>query len=87
MSEAVEVLACHHRLSGLESLFSVLVPVPLLQLMALTDSSGSDRVQIITPSAALTRNGQKQLVREVTEIVANISGDPTRAGRTRVILN
>ena len=44
------------------------------------------RVQVITPPAALTREGQKQLVKEVTEIVARISGDPSQAGRTWVIL-
>ncbi len=53
---------------------------------AATDSSRTVRVQIITPPAALTRDGQKQLVKEVTEIVAKISGDPTQASRTWVIL-
>ena len=53
---------------------------------AATDSARTVRVQIITPPAALTRAGQKQLVAEVTEIVARISGDPTQAGRTWVLL-
>jgi phenylpyruvate tautomerase PptA (4-oxalocrotonate tautomerase family) len=44
------------------------------------------RVQIVTPPAVLTRDGQKQLVKEVTEIVAKISGDPSQAGRTWVLL-
>jgi phenylpyruvate tautomerase PptA (4-oxalocrotonate tautomerase family) len=44
------------------------------------------RVQIITPPSVLTREGQKQLVREVTEIVTKISGDPSQAGRTWVLL-
>jgi len=44
------------------------------------------RVQVITPPGALTRDGQKQLVREVTEIVARISGDQTQASRTWVLL-
>ncbi|TGK04006.1 hypothetical protein EHO59_10830 [Leptospira semungkisensis] len=44
------------------------------------------RVQVITPPGALKREGQKQLVKEVTEIVAKISGDPSQAGRTWVIL-
>jgi len=35
---------------------------------------------------ALTRDGQKQLVKEVTEIVTRISGDPTQATRTWVLL-
>ncbi len=53
---------------------------------AATDSARTVRVQIITPPAALTRDGQKQLVKEVTEIVTKISGDPTVAGRTGVLL-
>jgi phenylpyruvate tautomerase PptA (4-oxalocrotonate tautomerase family) len=53
---------------------------------AASDSARTVRVQIITPPAALTRAGQKQLVKEVTEIVTKISGDPTQAGRTWVLL-
>src|SRR6266850_8306817 len=53
---------------------------------AATDSARTVRVQIITPPAALTRDGQKQLVKEITEIVARISGDPNQASRTWVIL-
>jgi len=53
---------------------------------AATDSARTVRVQIITPPAALSREGQKQLVKEATEIVAKISGDPTQASRTWVIL-
>ena len=51
-----------------------------------TDAARTVRVQVITPPAALTRDGQKQLVAEVTEIVARISGDPSQAGRTWVLL-
>jgi len=53
---------------------------------AATDSARTVRVQIITPPAALSRDGQKQLVKEVTEIVTRISGDPTQASRTWVLL-
>lgn len=53
---------------------------------AATDSARTVRVQVITPPGVLTRDGQKQLVKEVTEIVARISGDPTQAGRTWVLL-
>src|ERR1700730_2930138 len=53
---------------------------------AATDSARTVRVQVITPPAALTRDGQKQLVKEITEIVTKISGDPTQAGRTWVLL-
>jgi phenylpyruvate tautomerase PptA (4-oxalocrotonate tautomerase family) len=53
---------------------------------AATDSARTVRVQVITPPGALTREGQKQLVKEVTEIVTRMSGDPTQAGRTWVLL-
>ena len=44
------------------------------------------RVQIITPPGALTRSGQKQLVQEVTKILADICGHPSQAARTWVLL-
>src|SRR5438046_6897918 len=53
---------------------------------AATDSARTVRVQVITPPAALTREGQRRLVKEVTEIVTKVSGDPTQTGRTWVIL-
>src|SRR2546428_13616083 len=53
---------------------------------AATDSARTVRIQVITPPAALTRDGQKQLVKEITEIVTRISGDPAQASRTWVIL-
>jgi phenylpyruvate tautomerase PptA (4-oxalocrotonate tautomerase family) len=49
-------------------------------------SARTVRVQVITPPSALTREGQKQLVKEITEIVTRISGDPTQASRTWVLL-
>ncbi len=51
-----------------------------------TASSRTVRVQIITPPGSLNRDGQKQIVREATEIVSRIAGDETLAGRTWVIL-
>src|SRR5947209_12843147 len=53
---------------------------------AATDSARTVRVQVITPPAALTREGQTRLVKEVTEMVTNLSGDPTRARRASVML-
>ena len=53
---------------------------------AATASARTVRVQIVTPPAALTREGQKQLARDVTEIVTRLSGDPSQGGRTWVIL-
>ncbi|TGK03489.1 hypothetical protein EHO58_13780 [Leptospira selangorensis] len=44
------------------------------------------RVQVITPPGVLNRNGQKQLVKEITEIVVEISSDPSQASRTWVLL-
>jgi phenylpyruvate tautomerase PptA (4-oxalocrotonate tautomerase family) len=45
------------------------------------------RVQVITPPGALTREGQKALVKEATEIVAKASGDPEQKKRTWVLLS
>jgi phenylpyruvate tautomerase PptA (4-oxalocrotonate tautomerase family) len=53
---------------------------------AATDQARTVRVQVITPPAALTRDGQRQLVKDATEIVARIAGDPSQAGRTWVLL-
>src|SRR4029077_559028 len=44
------------------------------------------RIQIITPPGALTRDAQKQLVKDATGILANICGDPSLAKRTWVLL-
>ena len=52
-----------------------------------TDAARTVRVQVITPPAALSREGQKQLVAEATEIVARIAGDPSQAAGTWVLLS
>jgi phenylpyruvate tautomerase PptA (4-oxalocrotonate tautomerase family) len=44
------------------------------------------RVQVLTPPGVLKRAAQKQLVSDVTQIVAKISGDPGQAVRTWVLL-
>jgi phenylpyruvate tautomerase PptA (4-oxalocrotonate tautomerase family) len=44
-------------------------------------------VQVITPPGALNRDGQRQLTREATDIVAKIAGDPGLTARTWVILS
>src|SRR3954468_13070989 len=44
------------------------------------------RVQIVTPPGSLKRDGQKQIVKEATEIVTKIAGDATQAARTWVVL-
>jgi phenylpyruvate tautomerase PptA (4-oxalocrotonate tautomerase family) len=51
-----------------------------------TPSSRTVRVQIITPPGSLTRDGQHQITREATDIVAKAAGDPSLAARTWVIL-
>jgi phenylpyruvate tautomerase PptA (4-oxalocrotonate tautomerase family) len=51
-----------------------------------TDSARTVRIQVLTPPGALNRAGQKSLVKEATEIVARVSGDPTQAARTWVLL-
>ena len=53
---------------------------------AATDSTRTVRVQILTPPGVFTRAGQKQLVDDVTSIVAEISGDPSQVQRTWVLL-
>jgi len=44
------------------------------------------RIQVVTPPGALSREGQKQIVKDATEIVAKICRDPTQARRTWVLL-
>jgi phenylpyruvate tautomerase PptA (4-oxalocrotonate tautomerase family) len=44
------------------------------------------RIQIITPPGALTRDAQKQLVKDATGLLADICGDPSLAKRTWVLL-
>ena len=53
---------------------------------AATSSARTVRVQVLTPPGALSRAGQQSLVAEATEIVAKVSGDPTQAARTWVLL-
>jgi phenylpyruvate tautomerase PptA (4-oxalocrotonate tautomerase family) len=45
------------------------------------------RVQVITPPGVLNREGQRQLVKDATQIVADVSGDPAQAQRTWVLLS
>jgi phenylpyruvate tautomerase PptA (4-oxalocrotonate tautomerase family) len=59
---------------------------PVAVNTASTGAARTVRVQVITPPAVLSRQGQKQLVKEITEIVTRISADPTQASRTWVIL-
>jgi phenylpyruvate tautomerase PptA (4-oxalocrotonate tautomerase family) len=54
---------------------------------AATDSARVVRVQVITPPGALSRDGQKQLTKDITEIITKISGDPSQKERTWVILS
>jgi phenylpyruvate tautomerase PptA (4-oxalocrotonate tautomerase family) len=54
---------------------------------AATGSARTVRVQVLTPPGVLNRAGQKQLVKEATEIVARIAGDPSQASRTWVLLS
>ncbi len=53
---------------------------------AATDQAPVVRVDILTPPGALDRDGQRRLVAEATQIVADVAGDPTQAGRTWVVL-
>ena len=51
-----------------------------------TSSSRTVRVQIVTPPGSLNRDGQRQITREATDIIAKAAGDPGLAARTWVIL-
>jgi phenylpyruvate tautomerase PptA (4-oxalocrotonate tautomerase family) len=51
-----------------------------------TPAARTVRVEVLTPPDALSREGQQQLVAEATEIVTRLSGDPSQAGRTWVLL-
>ncbi|WNV84406.1 hypothetical protein [Umezawaea sp. Da 62-37] len=51
-----------------------------------TPSARTVRVQIVTPPGSLDREGQRRIVKEATEIVAGVAGDPGLVGRTWVIL-
>lgn len=53
---------------------------------AATGAARTVRVQVITPPSALSRDGQRQLVKEITEIVAKVGEDATLASRTWVLL-
>jgi phenylpyruvate tautomerase PptA (4-oxalocrotonate tautomerase family) len=61
------------------------LPAAAVQTAA-TAQARTVRIQIITPPGALNRAGQRQIVKEATEIVAKVSGDPTLAARTWVLL-
>jgi len=52
-----------------------------------TPSSRTVRVQIITPPGSLTRDGQQQITKEATEIIASAASDPSLAARTWVMLS
>jgi phenylpyruvate tautomerase PptA (4-oxalocrotonate tautomerase family) len=45
------------------------------------------RIQIITPPGSLQREGQKQITKEATEIVAELANDPSLKNQTWVILS
>ena len=53
---------------------------------AASPQARSVRIQVITPPNSLNREGQRQLTKEATEIVARIAGDETLVARTWVII-
>jgi len=59
---------------------------PIAVQTAASANARTIRVQIITPPGALTRNGQKQLVKDASSILAEICGDPSQVLRTWVLL-
>ena len=65
--------------------FIHILPASRLQTAA---SSGAQAVpvQVLTPPSALSRDGQNELVREITEMIASVVGDSTLQQRTWVPL-
>src|ERR1700737_1236266 len=61
------------------------LPAPAISTAG-TPSSRTVRVQIVTPPGALSRDGQRQIVAEATEIVASFAGEAELKNRTWVIL-
>jgi phenylpyruvate tautomerase PptA (4-oxalocrotonate tautomerase family) len=61
------------------------MPAEAVQTAA-TELARTVRIQVLTPPGALDRDGQKQLVKEATEIVAELTGDDSQAFRTWVLL-
>lgn len=61
------------------------MPASAVQTAA-TAEARTVRIQIITPPGSLNRDGQKQIVKEATEIVAKVSGDAALPARTWVVL-
>ena len=58
--------------------------MPMIDVSAPADLFPADADR--RPPGVLNREGQKQLVTEVTQIVARIAGDASQAGRTWVLL-
>lgn len=54
---------------------------------AADDGARVVRVQVITPPSALSRVGQVQLTKEITELIAKFSGDASQETRTWVLLS
>lgn len=53
---------------------------------AATANAAAVRVQVTTPPAALSREGQIGFVEEATRLIADAAGDDTLPGRTWVVL-
>jgi phenylpyruvate tautomerase PptA (4-oxalocrotonate tautomerase family) len=61
------------------------LPAEAVQTAA-TEHARTVRIQVLTPPGALDRDGQKQLVKEATAIVTELTGDDSQAFRTWVLL-
>lgn len=53
---------------------------------AATDQAKVVRIQVLTPPRVLTRDGQKFLVKEATDLIAKVVGDESQKERTWVLL-
>ncbi len=60
--------------------------LPSAAISNVAGDSNYIRVQVLTPIGVLNRDKQLGVVKELTDLVAAASGDPTAAGRTWVLI-
>jgi len=61
-------------------------PASAVRTGAGTAAAGAVRIQVLTPHGRLGTQARETLVRDVSEIVARVVGDPTQKERTFVLL-
>ena len=61
--------------------------MPVGSVTTAAGDSDCVRVQVVTPPNGLSREGQIQLTKEITNLISNAAGDPSLAQRTWVLLS